>query len=639
MNGSDVIDEHMMEQSADTNLKSMPYIQRRQTKNYVTKGNNESIVALKGTEHLFAITESGCSPSIQDREIIPPGYQILRCDRNDGRKQGGVFLVATQRLELREVRAPGVAIDSCVFEMVCATVHLGRQLDLVLCSGFSDGIEVVAADEVLVPADAYHPPLTVRLRARASPASAAAAPTTQAASAGFTNDRLQWNFYKADFQLMYALLTSTEWDPLYKMEGVEQALDFFYAKVYDIFDRCVPKKKQLKTNMRYKYPEWYTKNIIHDIKVKARLHRKYKISKLKTDYDAFAAYRSRIKTAIETAHKLHRDKIQKQFKRDPKSLWQYIRSKRGTPNQPVIIEDNKHLDDGECAAQFAKFFESVYSSVPPRLDAKAAAAAAAAATSGVSCARVHVEAFSQKEVSDALKHLKPKHSAGPDGIPAFLVKDCSRVLVEPLLYIFNICLKSATFPVRWKITRVIPVPKNKTGSSVRDYRPVAVLSTPAKVFEAALHSRIQQQIRPMLSDEQHGFRSACSTATNLLSFMTQLIPAVDAGGQVDVAYFDFRKAFDTVDNDILLKKFAEVGYTPKLLEFFASYMRDRQQYVDYKGFLSEPYYTWSGVSQGTLRRQSGNSRQVSVECSQFYSLWILTCDRTLQPKQLQFDSA
>lgn len=47
---------------------------------------------------------------------------------------------------------------------------------------------------------------------------------------------------------------------------------------------------------------------------------------------------------------------------------------------------------------------------------------------------------------------------------------------------------------------------------------------------------------------------------------------MDAERQVDAAYFDFKKAFDLVDNDILLEKMALFGFTPRLLEFFSSYL-------------------------------------------------------------------
>ncbi|CAG4961893.1 unnamed protein product [Colias eurytheme] len=213
--------------------------------------------------------------------------------------------------------------------------------------------------------------------------------------------------------------------------------------------------------------------------------------------------------------------------------------------------------------------------------------------------RVHIDAFSLKDVKEALASLKPKRSAGPDGIPAFLFRDCSGILAKPLQYIFNTCMRLETFPAQWKVTRVIPVPKGKVKSDISGYRPVAVLSTPAKVFEAAIYRAMQKQISSLISDAQHGFWPGRSTTTNLLNFMSNVVPAVDSGHQVDVAYFDFRKAFDTVDNDILLNKLALLGCTPHLLKFFSSYLKDRQQYVDYKGCLSDSYYTLSGVSQGS----------------------------------------
>lgn len=37
-----------------------------------------------------------------------------------------------------------------------------------------------------------------------------------------------------------------------------------------------------------------------------------------------------------------------------------------------------------------------------------------------------------------------------------------------------------------------------------------------------------------------------------MNLMSELVPSVDAGLQVGVVYIDFRKAFDTVDHEVLL---------------------------------------------------------------------------------------
>lgn len=151
------------------------------------------------------------------------------------------------------------------------------------------------------------------------------------------------------------------------------------------------------------------------------------------------------------------------------------------------------------------------------------------------------------------------------------------------------------------MTRVIPVPKGAKVSDISEYRPVAVLSALAKVFESALCTTIYRQVSGQLSDEQHGFRAGRSTDSNLMCFMNYACPVLDSepGAQLDVAYFDYRKAFDMVDNDVLLTKFAKIGFTPDLLKFFASYLGNRQQFVEYAGCYSRPYRTLTGVSQGS----------------------------------------
>jgi hypothetical protein len=133
------------------------------------------------------------------------------------------------------------------------------------------------------------------------------------------------------------------------------------------------------------------------------------------------------------------------------------------------------------------------------------------------------------------------------------------------------------------------VPKGSPSATVEGYRPVAVLCTPAKVFESAIHRNLFSQVSAKITDAQHGFRPARSTNSNLLNYMMDVLPAVDEGAQVDAAYFDYKKAFDLVDNDMLLTKLASFGFTPHLLLFFASYTRERQQYVEYAGYRSKLY--------------------------------------------------
>ncbi|CAK1547684.1 unnamed protein product [Leptosia nina] len=347
---------------------------------------------------------------------------------------------------------------------------------------------------------------------------------------------------------------------------------------------------------KYVYPRWYTSELIQQIKKKAKLHKHYKSTKSVVAYREFSQCRAEVKNLIALSREQYSNCVEANIKYEPRSLWNYINDHRANRQPPEIIENGEVLSVGQSVEAFANFFSSVYAGQKPNLNVEAAIREAGSSNT---VAMISVEKLQLKDVQKAMQGLKPKKATGPDRVPPYVLKDCCTVLAEPLRHIFNLSLKETIVPEVWKNSKVVPVPKGGNRSRVENYRPVAILSSPAKVMETALQRSIYSQISPYLADAQHGFRPTRSTTSNLLSYMSDIIPVVDSGGQVDAAYLDFKKAFDMVDNDILLKKFAEVGFTTHLLKLMTSLLTDRKQYVEYGGCKSKEYFTRSGVTQGS----------------------------------------
>jgi hypothetical protein len=65
-------------------------------------------------------------------------------------------------------------------------------------------------------------------------------------------------------------------------------------------------------------------------------------------------------------------------------------------------------------------------------------------------------------------------------------------------------------------------------------------------------------------------------------------------------FCDLRKAFDTVDHHILLKKLAKLGVRGRELEWFNSYLSQRQQFVVINGHSSSLIHILLGVPQGSI---------------------------------------
>ena len=211
---------------------------------------------------------------------------------------------------------------------------------------------------------------------------------------------------------------------------------------------------------------------------------------------------------------------------------------------------------------------------------------------------INIDCVTEIEIQNEITKLKNKMTSSLDLIPSFLIKDCSNVLIKPLLIIFNLALKTSTFPDTWKRAKICPVFKAGVSSIISNYRAIAILSNFAKVFEIVLYNRIYLPVSKRISLCQHGFMSHRSTVTNLAIFTQFASHAIDESGQVDVIYTDFSKAFDRIDHTILFSKLGSWGLSSSLLSFMQSYFTNREQFVSYNGFNSEPFITTSGVPQG-----------------------------------------
>ena len=60
------------------------------------------------------------------------------------------------------------------------------------------------------------------------------------------------------------------------------------------------------------------------------------------------------------------------------------------------------------------------------------------------------------------------------------------------------------------------------------------------------------------------------------------------------------KAFDNLDHNILLRKLHHYGIRGIVLDWFRSYLTDRNMYVDYKGIMSKEHNINYGVPQGSV---------------------------------------
>jgi len=89
---------------------------------------------------------------------------------------------------------------------------------------------------------------------------------------------------------------------------------------------------------------------------------------------------------------------------------------------------------------------------------------------------------SDSDFLNAMWCLHPSKSDGFDGIPAFIIKGCSDILIPVFKFIFNINSSQRIFPTLWKQAAVIPVFREGKAALVNNYGSISILSTFSEIF-------------------------------------------------------------------------------------------------------------------------------------------------------------
>ena len=118
-----------------------------------------------------------------------------------------------------------------------------------------------------------------------------------------------------------------------------------------------------------------------------------------------------------------------------------------------------------------------------------------------------------------------------------------------------------------------------------------------RIIQEDLIIRTNEFINPT----QHGFLSNRSCSTNLITLTDNIVSNLYNDVGTDIIYFDFAKAFDTLNHDILLNKLKDkFNINARLLKFFVNYLKNRRQRVTLENVFSDYLPVQSGVPQGSI---------------------------------------
>ena len=101
------------------------------------------------------------------------------------------------------------------------------------------------------------------------------------------------------------------------------------------------------------------------------------------------------------------------------------------------------------------------------------------------------EFFDEFDIDTIIHKLKIKKASGYDNISNQIFKKLTLNALVLLKDIFNARLNICYFPVKWKIGKVIAIPKpEKNHTDPMNYRSITLLPTMGKVFEKAILAKL-----------------------------------------------------------------------------------------------------------------------------------------------------
>ena len=290
-------------------------------------------------------------------------------------------------------------------------------------------------------------------------------------------------------------------------------------------------------------------------------------------------------------------KITSNLKVNSKSLFAYLRNKRQVKSciPSLSREDGTQTKNpAEAAEVLADAFSSVFVAEPfgPLPDVKG----------GYQSNIISDLELDSEDVKRELRGLNIYKSYGPDGVHPKLLRSLSydASFVNAVTELYKECLNSGSLPKIWKTASVVGLFKKGSKADPLNYRPVSLTCILCKVFEQLLRRHIVIFLENDISIHQHGFVNGKSCLSNLLETFDSILELIEKGAPVDLFYFDFSKAFDTVPHYRLLSKLENFGIQGKILDVIRDFLSNRTISVQVEGRYSDIRNVLSGFPQGSV---------------------------------------
>lgn len=401
------------------------------------------------------------------------------------------------------------------------------------------------------------------------------------------------NFFRYDAERFYERIGESNISHLEEIADVNEISSEFERELRRVVSEFVSTKR-----IRANENKWFNQHLynLRDSKIIARQRAKF--TNERVNWNKYKKVRNKFKACITRANSEY---IQRKVEScsNQKDMWKTIKQlvlKQETSQiRNISVNGVLMEDEMEMASTLNSYFINsvidINSTVPQSVFNNLI---------DPSENRFRFEQIELRDFEQLVKEIKQKKDF--EFVSPKMITDCFEILGKTLCKIINLSLETGKFPESWKQSMVTPIAKIKNAIKCEDFRPVNALPVCEKLLEKVVSKQLEEYFEKnnLLIEQQSGFRQkhSCETALNMV--IASWKEEMAARRRIVCVFLDFKRAFETIDREILLVKLESYGVKDRELRWFREFLSNRTQRTKVGKSVSDALRIDLGVPQGSV---------------------------------------
>jgi len=382
------------------------------------------------------------------------------------------------------------------------------------------------------------------------------------------------------------------------------AFDETFTHLHDL--HFSPKTVKFNINF-HKLEPWMSKGLLISRKTKLKLASTLSKSPSHSNQSTYKNYRNIYNSLIRLAKKNHFSKALNANTRNLKKTWSIIKFALNVPKASSTINSLFHnntliTDPLTIASTFNTYFTNVANEIASQIHPTNSSFSPTNRNDDIPNFCFSDQPITTDEIISGIDSLEDKRTPDMSGISTSIIKKIKHSITTPLLHIFSLSLSTGKVPCKLKTAKIVPIFKSGNCLDIANYRPISLLSSFSKILEKLVHKRLYSYLdtNNLITSQQFGFRPNHSTSHPMTLLLNKLTSALNNKKHSIVIFCDLKKAFDTCNHSLLLKKLHSLGVRGVELGWFEDYLTNRKQFVSINDFNSTLQTILTGVPQGSI---------------------------------------